>query len=101
MSDQNSNRTPQSPEVQPTNVRDDLDQDMVTHQGTQAESETGSAGAGVSASDAHLGATDAEVTPIMPPMRGPANLVGSEASGDSRDDADDTGIDPVDEITPG
>jgi len=99
VTDQNPNRTPQSPEKQPAAVRDDLDQEMVSHEGTQAQSGTSPSGSGVSASDAHLGATDAQVTPVMPPMRGPSNLVGSSGNGD--DDADDSGIDPVDEMTPG
>jgi hypothetical protein len=35
-------------------------------------------------------------------MRGPGNLVGPEAAGDSRDEpTDEQLIDPVDEITPG
>jgi hypothetical protein len=84
--------TPQSPEVQPADVRDQLDQDLVTHQGEEHAPATDDAGS-------HMGAVDTEVTTNMPPMHGPGNVVGRSGSGDSDDDEDL--IDPVDEITPG
>ena len=79
---------PQSPETQPPDVREQLAQEQVSHDGSVrsgADVRPGTSG--------HLGAVDTEVTPIMPPVRGPADLVGDEES--------DNSIDPADEITPG
>jgi hypothetical protein len=95
MADDSMKPTPQSPELQPAGVRDQLHQTQVTHEG-EAESVEGSS------QSAHLGATDEQMTPITPPMHGPGNLVGPDAAGDSRDEPTDAPlIDPVDEITPG
>lgn len=80
---------PQSPETQPPAVRDQLDQDLISHDGTARDGEDVAAG-----SPPQFGAVDTEVTPIMPPVRGPADLVSDEGA-----EADI--VDPADEITPG
>ena len=80
---------PQSPETQSPDVREQLHQDQVSHEGT---TRTGAQTWPDAAT--HMGAVDTEVTPIMPIMRGPSDLVGEEESGDDL-------IDPADEITPG
>jgi hypothetical protein len=96
--------TPQSPEKQAEYVREELDQDMITHQGDYRKANTGQK-AGRSSSQ-HLGATDDEVVPITPPMAGPADLIGKH---DENAQGNETGhtelgeetIDPRDELTPG
>ena len=95
MTDKSTDPIPQSPEVQPAQVREELDQDQVSHEGHREATRGGKP-------STHLGATEDAVTPVVPPMRGPGNLVGPAAAGDSRDESpDDQLIDPVDEITPG
>jgi len=90
-----THETPQSPEAQAPEVRDALQQRLVSHEGTAEPSRPGT-------QSAHLGGTETEVTPIQAPMAGPGNLVGPSAGGDSADDGEDADlIDPVDEITPG
>ena len=42
----------------------------------------------------HQGATETEVAPTTPPMKGPGDLVGET-------DEDDDEIDPAEELTPG
>ena len=79
---------PQSPETQPADVREQLDQDLISHEGTRRSGdESGEAHSG------YMGAVETEVTPVMPPVRGPDDLV---SQGDGDDD-----IDPADELTPG
>ncbi|MDQ2808824.1 MAG: hypothetical protein M3Z04_18255 [Chloroflexota bacterium] len=96
MSDQKA--TPASPEVQPPAVRRDLQQTGVTHQGDPLPTDS------ATQSDS-MGATEEQVTPVQPPVSGPANLVGdSVPAGDPRDSAsedDEPLIDPADMITPG
>lgn len=88
-------RVPQSPEVAPSAVREQLQQENVTHEGAEEAVRAEPA-------DQHLGANETEVTPIRAPMRGPGNLVGAGASGDSREEPDgEELIDPADEMTPG
>jgi len=95
MTDKAQNRVPNAPELQPADVREELHQSQVSHQGDQQTPTPGLA-------SAHLGATDDEVAPVMPPMRGPGNLVGASGSGDSADPPEDEEMfDPIDEITPG
>ncbi|HET7079320.1 MAG TPA: hypothetical protein VFM49_17945 [Chloroflexia bacterium] len=95
MADKSTDPVPQSPEVQPADVREELDQTQVSHEGRQEATRGGKP-------STHMGATEDAVTPVVPPMRGPGNLVGPEAAGDSRDEpTDEQLIDPVDEITPG
>ena len=81
--------TPQSPETQPANVREQLDQDLISHEGAARGGDQAEPG-----TMRHMGAVGTEVTPVTPPMRGPGDLVGEQAS-------DDDSIDPADEITPG
>ena len=80
---------PQSPETQPADVRADLEQTEVSHNGPARSGDQ----AGSSTGD-HFGAVDSETTPIMPPVRGPADLVTGDEPGDDI-------VDPADEITPG
>lgn len=94
MPENNAEHVPQSPEVQPPAVREQLHQDNMTHRGTEEQVRPGQ-------SAEHLGAAETEVTPVVPPMRGPGNLVGNTAPGDAADSDDDDLIDPADEITPG
>ena len=93
--------TPQSPEKQEEYVREELDQDMVTHQGDYRTRKPDP----VAPEDRskHLGATDDEVVPITPPMSGPADLVGEhneDAQGNAGASGDEM-IDPHEELTPG
>jgi hypothetical protein len=99
-----NNDVPQSPEVQEEYVREDLDQEDVTHKG---EWRTGNRGNETS-SDASksLGAIEDEVVPIVPPMSGPADLVGEKRQNAQGNESGDTEIgeeelDPRDELTPG
>ncbi len=102
MTAQRDEGTPQSPEVQPDYVREELDQELVTHEGEYRHPEAnGPRGGGM-----HLGAVDTEVVPIVPPMSGPADLLGlrnKNAQGNEDGDTEigEELIDPRDEITPG
>lgn len=91
MSEEINRPTPASPETQPGAVRDELQQRDVSHQGQKLE-------ASPEADDAqkHMGATEDQVTPVTPPMEGPANLTSQEDSSPANDS-----IDPQTEITPG
>jgi hypothetical protein len=96
--------TPRSPEKQDAYVRDELDQEMITHQGDYRKS--GAPQKPDSKQGQHLGATDDEVVPITPPMAGPADLVGErniDAQGNETGDTEigEEMIDPRDELTPG
>jgi hypothetical protein len=93
---------PQSPEVQPAYVREELDQEDVTHVG---EYRTGTSDV-KQGSMQHLGALDTEVVPVVPPMAGPADLVGEHNQNAQGNETGQTVageelIDPRDEITPG
>jgi hypothetical protein len=93
---------PQSPELQEPYVREDLDQDLVTHQGEWRKAPTGP----LSRGGHHLGAVDDEMVPVIPPMSGPADLVGERnenAQGNEDGDTDigEEMIDPREELTPG
>jgi hypothetical protein len=91
MNQENDNTTtPASPEVEPKKVRDELDQDNVTHKGVPSEPSESNED-----SSTHMGAMDDNVTPIRAPMRGPSDVVGDESK------KDDKTVDPADEITPG
>ena len=97
--------TPKSPEVQEPYVREELDQDMITHQGDYRKAPTGPLTPEMRRRR-HLGATEDENVPVLPPMSGPADLVGEE---DVNAQGNETGktktgeemIDPRDELTPG
>lgn len=90
MNEGNSPSAPQSPEVEPAEVRRELAQDQITHVGEPREP------AAVAAADSgqHMGAVDGETTPVRSPMSGPDDVI----EGD--DDTTDL-IDPADELTPG
>jgi hypothetical protein len=94
--------TPQSPETQEEYVREELDQDMISHQGEYRRQANSTPTAAADRSK-HLGATDDEVVPITPPMAGPADLLGErneDAQGNDGDLGDEM-IDPREELTPG
>jgi hypothetical protein len=96
--------TPTSPEKQAEYVRDELDQDLITHQGDYRQAQ-GAQKADKKESQ-HLGATDDEVVPITPPMAGPADLVGENKENAQGNETGHTEIgeemiDPRDELTPG
>lgn len=81
---------PSAPESYPPDVRKELGQYDQTHRGQRE--------AGNKAEQremTHMGATETAVTPIVPPMKGPGDLLGR------RDDGDDQDISPDDELTPG
>ncbi len=87
MADAGMAGVPESPETQPLPVREQLDQEQISHDGPKRGA--GEAHAGEST---HLGAVETEVAVNMPPVNSPADLV----SGDDDDD-----MDAADEITPG
>jgi hypothetical protein len=102
--DNDSEGTPRAPEVHEPYVREELDQDFITHQGgkrlptaptTRSEERM-----------KHLGANDDEVVPITPPMAGPADLVGEKRENAQGNETGSTeigeeSVDPRDELTPG
>ncbi|MDQ6694952.1 MAG: hypothetical protein M3014_11135 [Chloroflexota bacterium] len=102
-SDSTGHQEPQSPEVQAPYVREELDQEFVTHQG---EWRTGAGSKGSADGMSHLGATDEEVVPIVSPMSGPADLVGEkniDAQGNETGNTQigEEEVDPRDLLTPG
>jgi hypothetical protein len=102
MTGQPEEETPQSPEVQPQYVREELDQELVTHVGEYRQPEADAQPGG----GMHLGAVDTEVVPIVPPMSGPADLLGernqnAQGNEDGSTEIGEELIDPRDEITPG
>jgi hypothetical protein len=97
-------KTPQSPEVQEKYVRDELDQDQVTHQGDYRDEGTKRHEGDDYYS--HLGATDDEVVPVTSPMTGPADVVGEQNENAQGNETGKTKIgeeliDPREELTPG
>jgi hypothetical protein len=95
----------QSPESHEEYVKDDLDQDNVTHMGEWRKGHSGTK-SGERDGDRHLGATEDEVVPIIPPMSGPADVVGEHnenAQGNETGDTDigEETVDPRDHLTPG
>lgn len=106
MDEEESRETPQSPEVQKDYVKDELHQDQVTHKGDWREAPAETQVEEGEASK-HMGAVDDEVVPVVPPMSGPADLVGEEDQ-DAQGNEDGSGsedqeelFDPQDMITPG
>jgi hypothetical protein len=98
-------QTEQSPESHEDYVKDDLDQENVTHMGEWRKGASGSQ-TGHRDGDRHLGATEDEVVPIVPPMSGPADIVGERNENAQGNESGDTEIgeetvDPRDELTPG
>jgi hypothetical protein len=99
-----STATPQSPETQDKEVREELDQDMITHEGERRKAPTGSLHTGPTGQ--HLGALEDEMVPIVPPMAGPADLVGekdenAQGNEDGKTKPGEELFDPRDELTPG
>lgn len=76
-------RIPQSPEKYPPDVREELDQELISHEG-EARDE------GDAALSDHMGAQEDETTPVIPPMTGPSRITEGAA--------DDDGIDPREEL---
>src|SRR5215203_5850594 len=103
LADETSKGTPQSPEVQESYVREELDQDLITHQGDwRGPTATAAQGHRMM----HLGANEDEVVPVIPPMSGPADLVGESGENAQGNESGDTRVgeetlDPRDELTPG
>ncbi len=103
MTKDNTQDVPASPEAQSPDVREELDQDLITHQGDWRKPPTGPLPA---TRDQHLGALDDENVSITPPMSGPADLVGGQ---DQDAQGNETGttevgeetLDPRDLLTPG
>ena len=106
MADEKGVETPQSPEVHEDYVKEELDQDETTHMGEWRKGATGPLGGHPSDGSKSLGAIEDEVVPIIPPMAGPADVVGEKrqnAQGNESGDTDigDEMVDPRDELTPG
>ena len=105
MTDRND-ETPQSPEVHETDVREELAQDQVSHLG-EHRTPGGDAWHQKSRhSSHHLGAVDDETTLVVPPMSGPADLIGEDDADGQGNESGNTEIgdelfDPRDELTPG
>ncbi len=80
-------KVPQSPEEYPADVRQDLQQHDVSHEGDKREAGTSEE------MSPHLGAVEDETSLVTPPMEGPSKLTeGSD---------NDLGIDPHEEISGG
>lgn len=91
MTQENKNPVPTSPETQPADVREELSQDDVTHQGVPAEPARDEA-----EPQSYMGAMEENVTPVMAPVSGPSDLTGDEQTEDKNPD-----VNPQDELTPG
>jgi hypothetical protein len=94
----------ESPEVHEDYVQEELDQENVTHMGDWRKGATEMTGD--RDGDRHLGATEDEVVPIVPPMSGPADVIGEQNENAQGNETGDTEIgeemvDPRDELTPG
>ena len=89
MADSGDTGVPQSPETQAPPVREQLDQEMISHDGSERDAGDAEQGTG-----GHFGAVETEVTPNMPPVSGPADLIAPEG-------AEAAVVDPADEIRRG
>jgi|FLYN01.1.fsa_nt_gi hypothetical protein len=89
--------TPQSPETQGPYVREELDQDEITHTGNRRIPTQRKPGEDYYE---HLGANEDEVVPVIPPMTGPADLVGQKDQ-HAQGGSDEELLDPREELTPG
>ena len=104
MSPDNQQVTPTSPEPQEEYVREELDQEYITHQGDYRTAKSTPPTPALRGK--HLGATDDEVVPVTPPMSGPADLVGEKDQNAQGNESGSTevgeeSVDPRDELTPG
>jgi hypothetical protein len=102
--DNSSEGTPRAPEAHESYVREELDQDFITHQGEKR----GPTAPLEHAEERmkHLGASDDEVMPVVPPMSGPADVVGEKRENAQGNESGSTEIgeeslDPREELTPG
>ncbi|HEX2916481.1 MAG TPA: hypothetical protein VH186_37325 [Chloroflexia bacterium] len=86
---QDKEQAPASPETQPAEVREELDQEQITHEGSPLRGSEDK-----SDYERHMGAMEDNVTSVMPPVEGPANLTGSEGE-------EDSDVNPRSELTPG
>ena len=89
MSQESTREAPTSPEVQPKEIREELDQENISHQGNRLPSSKNSLDA-----QRHMGAMEDNVTPVMPPIIGPARLTEAEED-------EDNDVNPHSELTPG
>lgn len=80
-------KVPKSPEEYPADVREELDQEGVSHEGEARHAE------GHEEMEAHMGATEEEPTPVTPPMEGPSKV--------TKGSLDDAQIEPREELTGG
>jgi hypothetical protein len=83
-----NDKTPPSPEVQPSEVREELDQEHVTHEGVPMI-----AANNPQDGQQHMGAMEDNVTSVMPPVTGPSDLLGHER--------EDEQVNSRTELTPG
>ena len=104
MPNHDSDGTPKAPEVHEPYVREELDQDLITHQGEKR----GPTAPNQSPEQRmqHLGANDDEVVPVTPPMSGPADVVGEKRENAQGNETGSTEIgeesdDPREDLTPG
>ncbi len=88
MSNEADQKLPSSPETQPAEVREELEQDLITHQGKPAEPAKDN-----SDSQTHMGATEENVTPVKTPMSGASKV--------TEPDEEEQDINPQTELTPG
>lgn len=89
MSQESYSGPPLSPEVQPEEVREELDQENVSHQGNRLPPSKDRFDA-----QRHMGAMEDNVSPVMPPIIGPARLTEAEED-------EDQDVNPHSELTPG
>ncbi len=86
--EENANSVPASPEVQKPAVRQELEQEDVSHEGHKSDPSHDKSDA-----QKHMGAMEDNVTNVMPPYDGPSDLI-SKNEGDQN-------ISSRNELTPG
>jgi len=84
----NTSSVPASPEVQKAEVREELEQDDVSHEGHKSVPSGDKSDA-----QKHMGALEENVTNVMPPVDGPSDLIGKNEG--------DENISSRHELTPG
>lgn len=89
MSQESYRDVPTSPEVQPKEIREELDQENITHVGNPLPPSRNRLDA-----QRHMGAMEDNVSPVMPPIIGPARLTEAEED-------EDQDVNPHSELTPG
>ena len=93
MQEDNAMDTPQSPETQPAEVREELHQENISKQGQPRTADDAGA-----TQSSHFGAVEDDASghsdqvTVTPPMEGPYNVTGDDADHQSMD------VDPQDEI---